>query len=126
MRDKTLWLEKNMESDKSKSHRLLVFACGEGIFFTSSFLFIFYFRSLGILQNITFANEQISKDEAMHRDAGILRHIREGLLTMEDAHKIIEEAIKLEFSYETNYRLLGSGQTSALGYTPLPMADKSR
>ena len=99
VKDKTSWLEENMESDKSKSHRLLVFACGEGIFFTSSFLFIFYFRSLGILQNITFANEQISKDEAMHRDAGIVRHIREGLLDVEEAHKIIKEAVDLEFAF---------------------------
>ncbi len=99
VKDKTLWLEKSMESNKSKSHRLLVFACGEGIFFTSSFLFIFYFRSLGILQNITFANEQISKDEAMHRDAGILRHVREGLLDVDEAHNIISESVNLEFAF---------------------------
>jgi len=96
---KTNWLNKHMQSDKSRSHRLLVFACGEGIFFTSSFLFIFYFRTKGILQNIIFANEQISKDEGMHRDAGLLLHVREGLLEIDEAHKIVNDAVDLEFDF---------------------------
>lgn len=96
---KTNWLNKHMTSDKSRSHRLLVFACGEGIFFTSSFLFVFYFRTKGVLQNIIFANEQISKDEGMHRDAGLLLHKREGPLTEEEAHQIVREAVELEFGF---------------------------
>lgn len=93
------WLNANMESEKSRSHRLLVFACGEGIFFTSSFLFIFYFRSKGKLENIVFANEQISKDEGLHRDVGIFLHRREGKLSDEEAHQIVKEAVELECAF---------------------------
>jgi len=99
VRNKAEWLDENIGSDKSLSHRLLVLACGEGIFFTSSFLFIFYFRSKGIFQNIIFANEQISKDENMHRDNGILRHKRAGLLPVDEAHTLVNTAVELEFGF---------------------------
>lgn len=88
-----------MESDISRSHRLFIFACGEGIFFTSSFLFIFYFRSKGKLENIVFANEQISKDEGLHRDAGIALHVREGRIPIEEAHDIVSKAVELECAF---------------------------
>ena len=97
VRGKTEWLQKHMESQSSISHRRLAFACGEGIFFTSSFLFIFFFRSMGILPNIIFANEQISKDEGMHRDAALdLYRYVDTKLTDEEAFEIVGEAVDLE------------------------------
>lgn len=99
VRNKAEWLNANMESDKSRAHRLLVFACGEGIFFTSSFLFIFYFRSTGKLENIIFANELISRDEGLHRDVGIVKHRRQGLLKIEEAHEIVKKAVELECAF---------------------------
>nr|QBK90142.1 MAG: ribonucleoside diphosphate reductase, beta subunit [Pithovirus LCPAC102] len=96
VKNKINWLDDNMQSNKSLSHRLLVFACGEGIFFTSSFLFIFYFRSKGKFENIIFANEQISKDEGLHRDVGIFKHRREGKINTELAFDIVRKAVDLE------------------------------
>ena len=99
VRNKDLWLEKYMTSDINLSYRRLAFAAGEGIFFTSSFLFIFYFRTIGILPNIIFANEQISKDEGMHRDTGIALYIRDGKLSDTDATRLIQEAVNLECTF---------------------------
>lgn len=64
------WASKYLFSDEPKLIRLAAFAAAEGIFFSVLFAIIFWFRSQGILQNFTFMNEQISKDEGMHRDYG--------------------------------------------------------
>lgn len=100
VKNKTTWLHKHMESNLSISHRRLIFACGEGIFFTSSFLFIFYFRTMGILQNIIFANEQISKDEGIHRDAALdLYRNKDGKLSDDEAFDIVKESVYLECAF---------------------------
>lgn len=99
VRNKNLWMEQHMESAKSKAERLLGFCCAEGIFFISSFLFIFYFRSKGILPNIIFANEIISRDESIHRDTGIMLYLRERRLSDAEAHQIVKEAVDLECQF---------------------------
>lgn len=68
------WMNKWFLSDKPRMHRLIANACMEGIFFQSSFLIIFWFRSRGVLRNVIFANEQISKDEGIHTKFSINRH----------------------------------------------------
>ncbi len=99
VRAKDEWYEKYTMSELPISYRRLAEAAGEGIFFTSSFLFIFYFRSLGIMQNTIFANEQISKDEGLHRDVGIHLYKRDGVLSDDDAHELIKEAVELECAF---------------------------
>lgn len=96
---KNNWLQKHMYSDTSSVKRRLVFACGEGIFFMSSFLFIFYFRTKGKLPNIIFANELIARDETLHRDTGVILYIKEGRLSDEEAQQVIQEAVKLELNF---------------------------
>lgn len=99
VRNKNLWLENHMNSQNSKAVRLLAFCCAEGIFFVASFLFIFYFRSKGVLPNIIFANEIISRDESIHRDTGILLYLRENGLSTEDATNTVKEAVELECQF---------------------------
>jgi ribonucleotide reductase beta subunit family protein with ferritin-like domain len=48
--------------------RLVAFAIVEGIFFSGSFCAIFWLKKRGKMPGLTFSNEQISKDEGMHRD----------------------------------------------------------
>ncbi len=101
---KAKWMEKYMYSDLPRSHRLLAFACAEGIFFQSSFLGVFWFRSRGILQNIIFSNEQISKDEGSHTRNAIDRYNRERSLgnevpTDEMAIRIVTEALEIEHEF---------------------------
>ena len=62
------YIEKYIESDLSKGLRFVAGAVGEGVFFVTLFAIIYYFRSKGKMKNFIFMNEQISKDETLHRD----------------------------------------------------------
>ena len=97
---KAVWMEKYMYADIPKGHRVVAFACTEGIFFWSLFSFVFWLRSRGIFVNFVFANVQISKDESMHRDYGCVR-FRElagtsEQIPYEDVLEIIKEAVAIE------------------------------
>lgn len=56
----------------SFGHRLVAFACVEGIFFSSSFAAIFWLKKRGILRGLCFSNEMISRDEGLHCDFAVL------------------------------------------------------
>jgi ribonucleotide reductase beta subunit family protein with ferritin-like domain len=86
---------------------LAAFASAEGIFFSVLFAIIFWFRSKGILQNFIFMNEQISKDEGMHRDYGCYlfrkelskggEYVPEGW--KEKVTQILDEALEVELEF---------------------------
>lgn len=69
---KTDFAIKWMQSSAPFSERAVAFACLEGILFSSSFAFIYYFKKRGLLQALTLSNEFISRDEKMHADFAIL------------------------------------------------------
>jgi len=96
---KTEWMEKWMESASSRAHRLLAFVCAEGLFFQSSFFYIFWFRSKGLLPNIVFSNEQISKDENLHCCFAMELYNRLPKLDHAIAHAIVEEAVAIESQF---------------------------
>jgi ribonucleotide reductase beta subunit family protein with ferritin-like domain len=85
----------------------LSFAACDGIFFFVLFSIIFWFRSKGILQNFIFFNEQISKDEGLHRDFGaflfrrqIQKHPHDGEARAEEqAEQILDEALEIELQF---------------------------
>src|SRR5205085_899138 len=62
------YIEKYIYSDLSKGLRYVAAAVSEGIFFVTLFAIIFFFRGKNVLPNFIFMNEQISKDETLHRD----------------------------------------------------------
>jgi ribonucleotide reductase beta subunit family protein with ferritin-like domain len=68
VRRKIEFMEKWMLADRPRYERLVAFACAEGIFFSTLFAVIFWFRSKGQFENFVFANTLISKDESLHRD----------------------------------------------------------
>lgn len=93
------FMEKYLFSDIEKPYRLVAFACVEGISFISAFLFVFWFRARGLLANFVFQNEQISKDEALHRDfACHLYRLNKRLYQVDTlkVHEIIREVISIE------------------------------
>lgn len=96
---KTDWMERWMNSDAPRAQRLLAFACAEGLFFQSSFFYIFWFRSNGLLPNIVFSNEQISKDENLHCCFAIELYNRLPKLTEDQAHQIVKEAVDIELLF---------------------------
>lgn len=96
------WMEKFVfGSSYPKLHRLVAFACAEGIFFSGAFSVIFWFGSKKILQNLVFSNVQISKDEALHCEFAvnrILKHMDKEQ-DKEDVLQIIKEATHLEICF---------------------------
>ena len=99
VRNKSLWAETYMKAPIDIQYRRVAFACLEGIQFISSFLGIFYFRSKGLLQNIIFANDLISKDEGVHRDNLVMLYRRGKKMSDENVKKIVTEAVELELQF---------------------------
>ena len=61
-------------NDKRSSFgtRLIAFACIEGIFFSGAFCSIFWLKKRGLMPGLTFSNELISRDEALHTEFAVL------------------------------------------------------
>lgn len=55
----------------------LIAACTEGIHFSSLFTIIFHYRRRNLFPSFVTANEQISRDESIHRDFNALLYLRE-------------------------------------------------
>ena len=70
---KAEWAKKWIEDKRSSfASRLVAFAAIEGIFFSSSFASIYWIKKRGIMPGLTFSNELISRDEALHTEFAIL------------------------------------------------------
>ena len=88
------WINDN-ESNFAK--RLVAFACVEGIFFSGAFCSIFWLKKRGLLPGLTFSNELISRDEALHTEFAILLYSKLNNKLKKDVVKqIIEEAVEIE------------------------------
>jgi ribonucleotide reductase beta subunit family protein with ferritin-like domain len=111
VKEKNSWMEKYMDkATYSRAHRLVAFACAEGIFFPASFLIIFYYKSSGLLPNVVFANSKISQDETLHRDFGCALYKEQSkrgkavehgsaeskTLSREEVVSIVSEAVEIE------------------------------
>jgi len=96
------FIQKYIDSDIAPCLRALAQACAEGIFFVTLFGVIFYFKRLNLLEAFIFANEQISKDETMHRDFYCNKSEKRGIeMYSKEALEIIEEAVQIETEYIT-------------------------
>jgi ribonucleoside-diphosphate reductase subunit M2 len=86
-------------SDKRSSFatRLVAFACVEGIFFSGAFCAIYWLKKRGKMPGLTFSNELISRDEALHTEFAVLLYSR--LAKQLPKKKIVEmitEAVDIE------------------------------
>jgi len=81
--------------------RMVAFAIVEGIFFSSSFCAIYWFKQKGLLPGLTFSNELISKDEGLHCDFACLLYTKyvENKLEHEQLLKMFTEAVKIECEF---------------------------
>jgi ribonucleotide reductase beta subunit family protein with ferritin-like domain len=91
--------------------RLVAFACVEGIFFSSAFASIYWIKKRGLLPGLTFSNEFISRDEALHTEFAVLLYNKlQNRLTEGMIHHIIKEAVEIEKEFITESlpcRLIG-------------------
>ena len=95
---KAKWAQKWINDKRSSfATRLIGFACVEGIFFSGSFCSIFWLKKRGLLPGLTFSNELISRDEALHTEFAILLYNKlEKKLVKKKVTEIVTEAVEIE------------------------------
>ena len=106
------WAIKWIEDDKSSfATRLIAFACVEGIFFSGAFCSIYWLKKRGLMPGLTFSNELISRDEALHTEFAVLLYNNlNKKLEKEEFSKIVKEAVEIEKDFITSAlpcRLIG-------------------
>jgi len=85
------------DKESNFATRLVAFACVEGIFFSGAFCAIYWLKKRGLLPGLTFSNELISRDEALHTEFAILLYDKlENKLEKEKIEQIISEAVTIE------------------------------
>jgi len=73
IKKKADWALKWINDDASSfGIRLVAFACVEGIFFSGAFCSIYWLKKRGLMPGLTFSNELISRDEALHTEFAVL------------------------------------------------------
>ncbi len=88
------WIE---DINSSFATRLIAFACVEGIFFSGAFCSIYWLKKRGLMPGLTFSNELISRDEALHTEFAVLLYSKlNSKLSKEEIHEIIKEAVTIE------------------------------
>jgi ribonucleoside-diphosphate reductase beta chain len=98
IRKKADWAIKWMESESASfAKRLVAFACVEGIFFSGAFCSIYWLKKRGLMPGLTFSNELISRDEALHCEFAVLLYkMLTKKLTESEVIQIVTEAVSIE------------------------------
>jgi ribonucleotide reductase beta subunit family protein with ferritin-like domain len=115
------WAIKWINDKKSNfATRLVAFACIEGIFFSGAFCAIYWLKKRGLMPGLTFSNELISRDEALHTEFAVLLHSKLlKPLKKPKIHEIISEAVSIELEFITEAlpcRLIGMNQVLMKDY----------
>lgn len=84
--------------------RLIAFCAVEGIFFSGSFCSIFWLKKRGLMPGLSFSNELISRDEALHCEFACLLYNNYVVnkLPQERIYQIITDAVKIEQEFVTS------------------------
>jgi ribonucleoside-diphosphate reductase beta chain len=91
------WCVKYIQSNDSFATRLLAFCIVEGIFFSGSFASIYWLKKRGLMPGLTFSNELISRDEALHTEFGILIYKKlKHKLSEDRVYTILAYAVEIE------------------------------
>ena len=89
----------------------MAFAAVEGIFFSGAFCSIYWLKKRGLMPGLTFSNELISRDEALHTEFAVLLYSKlASKLSQERIYEIITEAVEIEKEFITDAlpcRLIG-------------------
>jgi ribonucleoside-diphosphate reductase subunit M2 len=100
---KANWAKKWINDNRSSfAARLVAFAVIEGLFFSSSFACIYWIKKRGLMAGLTFSNELISRDEALHTEFAVLLYSKlERKLNKSRIYEIIKEAVEIEKEFIT-------------------------
>ena len=101
IKKKSDWAQKWIHDNRSSfATRLVAFACIEGIFFSGAFSSIFWLKKRGLMPGLTFSNELISRDEALHCEFAILLYSKlEKKLPKAKLHEIVKECVAIEIEF---------------------------
>lgn len=101
IKKKSDWAQKWIKDNRSGfATRLVAFACVEGIFFSGAFSSIFWLKKRGLMPGLTFSNELISRDEALHTEFAVLLYDKlENKLKKNKVQEIIQEAVEIETEF---------------------------
>jgi ribonucleoside-diphosphate reductase subunit M2 len=97
------WAEKWLNDKRSNfATRLVGFALVEGLFFSSSFAAIYWIKKRGLMPGLTFSNELISRDEALHTEFAILLYSKiNKKIPKKKLYEIVKEAVDIEKEFIT-------------------------
>jgi hypothetical protein len=101
IKKKSDWAQKWIHDNRSSfDTRLVAFACVEGIFFSGAFCSIYWLKKRGLMPGLTFSNELISRDEALHCEFAILLHNKlNKKIDKSRVNEIIKEAVEIETEF---------------------------
>jgi ribonucleoside-diphosphate reductase subunit M2 len=101
IKKKSDWAQKWIHDNRSSfATRLVAFACVEGIFFSGAFCSIYWLKKRGLMPGLTFSNELISRDEALHCEFAVLLYNKLfKKLNKSRIHEIIREAVEIETEF---------------------------
>ena len=109
---KAKWALKWIHDKRSSfATRLIAFACVEGIFFSGAFCSIYWLKKRGLMPGLTFSNELIARDEALHTEFAIYLYNKlEKKIHKKKITEIIQDAVTIEKEFITQAlpcRLIG-------------------
>ena len=98
---KSDWAQKWIHDNRSSfATRLVAFACVEGIFFSGAFCSIYWMKKRGLMPGLTFSNELISRDEALHCEFAILLYSKlVKKMSKAKFNDLIKEAVGIETEF---------------------------
>jgi len=101
IKKKSDWAQKWIHDNRSSfATRLVAFACVEGIFFSGAFCSIYWLKKRGLMPGLTFSNELISRDEALHCEFAVLLYSKlQKKIDKGRIHEIIKEAVEIETGF---------------------------
>jgi ribonucleoside-diphosphate reductase subunit M2 len=101
IKKKSDWAQKWIHDNRSSfATRLVAFACVEGIFFSGAFCSIFWLKKRGLMPGLTFSNELISRDEALHCEFAVLLYSKlQKKMDKNRIYEIVKEAVEIETEF---------------------------
>jgi ribonucleoside-diphosphate reductase subunit M2 len=100
IKKKVEWGKKWITDKSNFPTRLVAFACIEGIFFSGAFCSIYWLKKRGLMPGLTFSNELISRDEALHTEFAVLLYKKLlKKISKSKVYQIIKEAVDIEIEF---------------------------
>lgn len=101
VRRKAEWALAHARSDARFAVRLAAFAFVEGVMFSASFAFIYWFKSRGVICGLTKSNEYIARDEGLHAKLAALlyRHYVKHKMSDDEFVAMARDAVAAEEAF---------------------------